>query len=179
MSTYSQFPAELELPPAQAPIRPAGDRRAQVVRLLRYSGVSAVATTTSLLVLFILVGLVGVPAVWSNLVATAVGTVPSFELNRRWVWARHDRRSILGQVLPFTAMSFAGLLVSTVAVGVASGRTSAWGHWPHTLAVESANMAAYGSLWVVQYVVLDRLLFRSRPGGMGGCSRAKAGTSRW
>ena len=137
-----------------------------MVRLLRYSGVSAVATTTSLFTLFVLVGLVGVPAVWANVVATAVGTVPSFELNRRWVWARQDRRSLLGQVAPFTALSFAGLLVSTVTVGLVSGRTVEWGHWAHTLAVEVANVAAYGCLWVVQYIVLDRFLFRSS-GGSG------------
>jgi putative flippase GtrA len=128
---------------------------------VRYAGVSAIATSTSLFVLFVLVGVVGLPATWSNVVATAVGTVPSFELNRRWVWHGQDRRSLLGQVIPFTALSFSGLLVSTVAVGVVSAHTSDWSHWGHTLAVEFANIAAYGSLWVVQYVVLDRFLFRN------------------
>jgi putative flippase GtrA len=127
---------------------------------VRYTGVSAIATSTSLLVLLVLVGVVGLPAIWSNVVATAVGTVPSFELNRRWVWHGQGRRSLLGQIIPFTALSFTGLLVSTVVVGVVSGRTSGWSHWGHTLAVEFANIAAYGSLWVVQYVVLDRILFR-------------------
>jgi len=128
---------------------------------VRYTGVSAVATATSLVVLFLLVGVAGLPATWSNVAATAVGTVPSFELNRRWVWQRRGRRSLLGQIVPFTTLSFTGLLLSTWAVGVVSGRTSGWGHWAHTLAVEFANVAAYGSLWVVQYLVLDRLLFRN------------------
>ncbi len=136
-------------------------RLATLFRLVRYTGVSVVSTTTSLSVLFTLVGIVGLPAAWSNVVATAVGTVPSFELNRRWVWHRQGRRSLLGQVVPFAALSFTGLLVSTVAVGLVSQRTQGWSHWGHTLAVESANLAAYGSLWVVQYVVLDRLLFRT------------------
>ncbi len=149
-------------PHGDTPDEGGGGHRATLVRLVRYTGVSAIATATSLSVLFALVGFVGLPGAWSNVVATAVGTVPSFELNRRWVWRCPDRRSLLGQVVPFTALSFAGLLVSTVAVGLASHRTQGWGHWAHTLAVEFANLAAFGSLWVVQYVVLDRLLFRTR-----------------
>ena len=29
--------------------------------------------------------------------------------------------------------------------------------------VEAANVAAFGSLWVVQFVILDRFLFKPRP----------------
>ena len=137
-------------------------RPGRMAQLLRYSAVSGISTVTSLTILGVLVGLFGVDAVLANVLATAVGTVPSFELNRRWVWRRHGRRSLLGQIVPFTALSFTGLLVSTVAVGLVSGRTVGWSHWGHTLAVELANAAAYGSLWVVQYVVLDRVLFRNR-----------------
>ena len=90
-------------------------------RLVRYSAVSVVSTTTSLLTLGVLVGLAATPAVWANVVATAVGTVPSFELNRRWVWRAGGRRSVLRQVVPFCALSATGLVVSTVAVGVSLG----------------------------------------------------------
>ena len=93
-------------------------RRATVVRLTRYSAVSFVATATSLVTLGVLVGLVHLPATWSNIVATAVGTVPSFELNRRWVWRSTGRRSVFGQIMPFCALSFTGLVASTLAVGM-------------------------------------------------------------
>ena len=59
--------------------------RARVGKLLRYAAVSAVSTATSLTVLALLVGVVNAPAGWANVAATAIGTVPSFELNRRWV----------------------------------------------------------------------------------------------
>ena len=58
---------------------------------------------------------------WANVVATAVGTVPSFELNRRWVWGRRDERSLLTQVVPFCVLSFAGLGLSTLTVSLAAG----------------------------------------------------------
>ena len=139
-----------------------------VQRVARYASVSAVSTTTSLVTLGILVGLVRTPAAWANVVATAVGTVPSFELNRRWVWGAGRRRSVLGQVVPFCALSATGLLVSTTAVAATAARTATWGHRAHTAAVLLANAAAYGSPWMVRYVLLDRVLFRTdgrcRPG---------------
>ena len=94
------------------------------------------------------------------MLATAVGTVPSFELNRRWVWFDHSQRSLLRQVTPFCTLSFAGLVVSTLTVRAVSARTVDLSRGWHTLAVEAANVAAYGALWVVQFVLLDRVLFR-------------------
>jgi len=122
--------------------------RETIIRVLRYAAVSLVATATSTLSLGVMVGLMGFSAVWSNVAATAIGTIPSFELNRRWVWKRTDQRSMLRQVVPFCALSLAGLVVSTVAVGVVSSYTSGWSRLDHTLAVEFANLAAmdrYGS----------------------------------
>ena len=143
-------------------------RTATVARLIRYSAVSLVSTTTSLVTLAVLVGLIGAPAIGSNILATAVGTVPSFELNRRWVWKTPGRRSLLGQIVPFCALSFTGLVVSTLAVGVVSGRTSGWSGPGRTVAVLAANVTAYGALWIVQYQMLDRFLFRSSGPPSGG-----------
>ena len=143
-------------PPAQP------SRRATVRRLLRYSSVSVVSTVTGLTVLGVLVGVFGWPAVWANIVATAIGTIPSFELNRRWVWAHNGRRSILRQAAPYASVSFAGLVASSVAVHLASDATMNSSRLVHTAAVEIASVAAYGSLCIVQFVLCDRILFRSR-----------------
>jgi len=134
-------------------------------QLLRYAGVSVIATLTSLTVLGVLVGALGVGAVVANLAATAIGTVPSYELNRRWVWRAETQRSIGREVVPFCALSFAGLLVSTLTVHIASSLSSRSGQLIHTGAVEFANVAAYGSLWVVQFLLLDRVLFGPRSDG--------------
>lgn len=142
------------------PRRPATGRLPQ---FLRYGAASAVSTTTSLVTLGLLVGVAGLPAVLANVVATAVGTVPSFELNRRWVWRRRGPVSAHRQVVPFCALSFAGLLVSSLTVDVAGRLTAGSGTVLHTAAVELANVAAYGSLWILQFVLLDRVLFRPDP----------------
>jgi putative flippase GtrA len=137
--------------------------RRHLARLWRYASVSVVATGTSLTLLGLLVGVLGLPAGWANVVATAAGTVPSFELNRRWVWRRSGLPSLLAEVVPFAALSFAGLALSTCTVHVA-GAWAAGRGWPalaRTAVVMVANVGAYGTLWVLQFVILDRILFRS------------------
>src|SRR6202453_3299868 len=137
-------------------------RPGRMAQLLRYSAVSGISTVTSLTILGVLVGLFGVNAVLASVRATAVGTVPSFELNRRWVWFDQSQRSVLRQITPFCTLSFAGLVISTLTVRVVSARTIDLSRGWHTLAVEAANVSAYGALWVVQFVLLDRVLFRDR-----------------
>jgi len=134
----------------------------RLLQWVRYGTVSAVATATSLTVLGVLVSTTAVPAGVANVIATAVGTFPSFELNRRWVWRRTGRRSMRGELVPFWILSFTGLALSTLSVSIAA----AWaGHAgltgaTRTVVIEAANVAAWGSLWVAQFVILDRYLFR-------------------
>jgi len=138
--------------------------RPVVRRLVRYGSVSAISTATSLLVLGALVGIARFPATWANVIATAIGTIPSFELNRRWVWAQSGRGSLRRQAVPYVLLSFAGLIVSTLAVHLASDATADSTRLIHTIAVELANVGAYGALWIVQFVLCDRVLFRSVSG---------------
>ena len=57
--------------------------RGRVLKLAKYASVSVITTGRSLMMLGVMVGLLDLPIVWSNVVATAVATVPSFELKRR------------------------------------------------------------------------------------------------
>lgn len=133
-------------------------------QLLRYGAVSIVATTTSLVVLGVLVTTRTLSPGWANVAATAVGTVPSFELNRRWVWHRHGTASTKREVIPFVALSTAGMVISTLAVTIA-------GRWVdqagiagagRTLVLQGTNVAAFGTLWLAQFVILDQVLFADR-----------------
>jgi putative flippase GtrA len=136
-------------------------RRAMLQRFVRYGSVSLFSTLLALAILSILVGAIGYPAVWSNVIAVGIATVPSFELNRRWVWVQNGERSILRQALPYFILSFAGLVISTFAVHVASDATIHSSRLIHTGAAEVANVASYGTLWLIQFVLCDRILFRS------------------
>ena len=133
-------------------------------QLLRYAAVSGIATATSLTVLGVLVATRTLTPGWANLAATAVGTIPSFELNRRWVWGKTGQRSVGAEVVPFCLLSAAGLGLSTLTVTLA-------GRWAdhaglatstRTLAVQAASLTAFGILWLLQFAILDRVLFRGR-----------------
>lgn len=129
-------------------------------RLIRYATVSATSTVTSLTVLGVLVATNTTTAGWANVIATAVGTVPSFELNRRWVWRKRGPRSVLAEITPFCLLSFTGLVLSTLAVSTAAGWASGLGDSARALAAGAANVTVFGGLWIAQYLILDRVLFR-------------------
>jgi putative flippase GtrA len=131
-----------------------------------------------LTVLGTLVSAFGVSAGWANVCATACGTVPSFELNRRWVWGRRGRRSPWAEMGPFAVWSVAGLARSTLAVHVAAGWAAGQGWSPagRTVVALAANVGAYGLLWVAQFVWLDRVLFRGRDQAAAPAGRVPATT---
>jgi putative flippase GtrA len=135
--------------------------RHHLPRLARYAAVSVVSTITTMIVLGALVaGRLTSPAI-ANVVATAVATVPSFELNRAWVWKKRGKRSMGREVAAFWAMSFAGLVLSTITVAFAvhHAESSGLSTLGRTIAAQVANLAAWGSLWLGQYAVLDRFMF--------------------
>jgi len=132
-------------------------------KLIRYATVSAISSALSMTVLGVLVLTGAVSPGWADVIAISVGTVPSFELNRRWVWGKGGRRSLWAEIGPFCALSFAGLGLSTATVSVAAawaGRAGL-GAAGRAVAAEAGNVAAFGSLWIAQFVILDKVLFRA------------------
>jgi putative flippase GtrA len=135
-----------------------------VSQLIRYAAVSAISTSISLTILGVLVATRIVTSGWASVIATAVATVPSFELNRRWVWAHAGPRSIHKQAVPYFGITFAGLGLATLLVSTANGVAT---HDHATTAVRTmvalvAYLVGFGTVWVVQYVILDKVLFRRR-----------------
>jgi putative flippase GtrA len=136
--------------------------RTLVQRLVRCMGVSMVSTTISVVVLVTGTLVLGLAAWIANVVAVAASTGPSYSLNRRWTWGKRDTSDPWREVMPFWMMSFLGLLISTLLVGV----TGAWAEHMHlpqplgTFSLLGAHLSGFALLWGVQFVVLDRVLFR-------------------
>ncbi len=149
-------------------------------RVWRCFSVSLLTTGLSLATLAALTTALAVTAWAANVVATAIGTVVSYHLNRRWVWSRRDASDPWHEVVPFWAMSFAGLVLSTVAVAAAD----TWAHSVHltgdwrTLAVLTASVAGYAALWIAQFVILERVLFGGHPARPVAPPRRPTGRAR-
>jgi putative flippase GtrA len=136
-----------------------------VGRLTRCASVSVVTTLISFTVLGVATAVFGIVAAVANVIATSIATVPSYALNRRWTWGRRDRSDPWREVLPFWVLAFCGLALSTLAVGLADSWASQL-HLTSTLhlvAVLGGNLSGFGVLWVLQFVILDKVLFAARP----------------
>jgi putative flippase GtrA len=130
-------------------------------RLGRCISVSVVTTVLSLVSLVVLTAALGMAAMPANVVTTALATIPSYHLNRRWTWAKRGASDPWREMLPFWLLSFAGLALSTITVGIAAhGAASAHVAEPwRTAAVLVGHLGGFGILWIVQFLVLDRVLF--------------------
>ncbi len=120
---------------------------------VRYSLVSVVAVGVSQLVLVVCSGVLDWSAVPSNLMAVSIGSIPSYTLNRAWVWGKRGRNNVWREVVPFWAFALLGLVFSTLLVHLAA----TWND--STLVLSLANLSAFGILWVAKYLFLDALLF--------------------
>ena len=126
---------------------------AHLRKFLQYSGVSMVSISLGQALLFGLNTGLGMQAWLANVIAVFVSAVPAYLLYRYVVWAKHTPNDIRREIVPFLAMAFAGLVLSTIAVWV----VDRW--WGGALAVNAAYLGSFGVLWVFKYVVLERWLF--------------------
>jgi putative flippase GtrA len=115
--------------------------------------VSVVAVGVSQPMLLLGTAVLDLRPVAANVVAVTIGSVPSYLLNRAWVWNRRGGHSLRREVLPFWIMGIVGLAFSTLLVHVASR----WSDAP--LVTNAANITAFGILWVLKYLILDTVLF--------------------
>jgi putative flippase GtrA len=99
----------------------------------------------------------------SNVIAVCCGIAPSYLANRSWVWAKTGRSSLVREVVPFWVLSLAGLAASTVAVSWVASFTRGWSTSLRAIALPAANLCVFGTLWIVQFVLLDRVLFAQPP----------------
>ncbi|HZU79674.1 MAG TPA: GtrA family protein [Acidimicrobiales bacterium] len=129
-------------------------------KLFRYSMVSVVSTVVSFAVLFLTYGVL---RLWSEvpdtLIANLVATVPSYYLNRNWAWGKSGRSHLLREVVPFWSLSVAGILLSIFTSSEAKHLSDVHHlhHFGRTVLVLGANLGAFGILWVLKFLLFNRL----------------------
>jgi putative flippase GtrA len=157
--------------PTAAPTGPvqAMVSRFLAVRLVRYGLVSAVAIGVSQCVLALTFGLLRWDAVPANVLATGVATLPSYMLNRQWVWGLGGRSHVFREIVPFWVLAFLSLVASTAAAAFAASWAAmvTSDHRSRTLIVMAATLVAFGLLWVVRFLLMNRFMFAGSPTGSG------------
>jgi len=128
--------------------------------LVKYTAVSAISALTSITVLTIVYG---VFRLWSEVVSTlfanVVAGVPSYILNRRWVWGKSGRSHWWRELLPFWVMSLTGIGFALFTASLARNYANAHDlrHLTRTILVVGANIGAFGIVWLLKYMILNRL----------------------
>ena len=154
--------ADREFLPAPQAALADSSSRTLLQKISRCASVSVITTVISLSTLTIATAGLGMAAWVANVLAVSIATVPSYSLNRRWTWGLTGPSDFRRQVVPFWVLAFAGLLLSTLAVELTqvSGLDAAM---PSPLlatgAVLAAHLSGFALLWIVQFIVLDRVLF--------------------
>lgn len=131
--------------------------------MARFVGTSFIATSTTTVVLAVLIDVAGLGDVAATLIATSIGTIPAFELCRRWVWSGSHDGFPVHRAVTFWALAVVRLAFALGAIHLASRVVDHWSAGDRTLAIETTNLSAYAALWLGQFVVLDQVLFRARP----------------
>jgi putative flippase GtrA len=131
-------------------------------KAVRYTLVSVISVAVSQAVLFLTFGVLQLAsAVPCNIIATAVATVPSYYLNRRWAWGKTGPSHLWKEIVPFWGLAFLGLVLSILAVDLAESEaphlTSS--HFATAIIVNASALAAWGVIWVGKFVIFNRLLF--------------------
>lgn len=129
-------------------------------KLVKYSMVSVVSILVSQVVQLSAFFLTH-NGVLSSIIAVAAGTVPSYELNRRWTWRKNGPSHLWREIVPFWVMSFVGLVFSTLCVYLAEqwaenrGLTRA----KTAFLLNLSSLAAFGMLWIGKFLIINHLLF--------------------
>ncbi|MGH3979022.1 MAG: GtrA family protein [Pseudonocardiaceae bacterium] len=127
----------------------------------RFAAGSAVAAGCSQLAFLLLYGLTGASAAVSGALAFLAGAVPNFLLQRYWTWKRAGRIGVRGELLPYLGVIAFNALVAT---GATAGTDRLIGgaiddHALRTVLLTVAFTGSYLLLFVVKFVLLDRLVF--------------------
>jgi putative flippase GtrA len=127
-------------------------------RLLRYAGGSGVAAVCSEVAFLLLYGPLGASPGLASVVGWLAGAVPNYWLNRSWTWRRRGRPSLRREVLPYAAIILATVALAVAATSAVHALTEGvvTGTWRVVL-VNGTFLAVYALVFVLRYVLLDRL----------------------
>jgi putative flippase GtrA len=153
-------------PPSVGPVRMvAFFRTDHGRRTLRYATVSVIAIVVSQIAIAVTYGGFLTSKTVAQTVAAILSTIPSYELNRRWVWGRNGKSSKSREVVPFWIISLAQFAISLIAINFLGGWMEAHvaSHLSRTLWLQSIVLCIYGAMWVAKFAFFNRVLFADRP----------------
>jgi putative flippase GtrA len=126
------------------------------IRFFRYAVGSAAATVVSA-VTFALVyrGLHAGPQA-ASVAAFLSGAMVNFTANRFWAWSRRQRPGLGRDMAGYAVLAVATALAAAGVTSLTERQTRSW------VLVEASYFGTFAAMFLLKFVVLDRVLFRSR-----------------
>jgi putative flippase GtrA len=130
-------------------------------KVAKYASTSVLSTVISEVTLLILYSTRLAGAAEAAVAATITGGILSYVLSRYWIWPHADRSRPGRQLVWYWVIAFVGLVASTWVTGETASHADEKGVL-RVAVVGLAYLATYATLWVVKFVLYQRLLFADR-----------------
>ena len=132
-------------------------------KLSTYTAGSVVAAGCSELALLLCYGVLHLPPTVSATLGWLCGALPNYWLNRRWTWRRTGRPDARRELLPYAAIVLGTLALAVVVTRAVDAALSSAGAAARTTWVAAAFLGVYGVMFLLRYLLLDRLFGRLEP----------------
>jgi putative flippase GtrA len=132
-------------------------------KFLKYSAVSVISVMVNVVLLVFAYAVLNWSGGPANIFAVGISAIPSYYLNRAWAWGKRGRSHFMKEVLPFWALAFLGLVISTVAVDLVDGQIQHLHKAARTAIVVATQIGAFGVLWIGKFIIFNELMFKHHP----------------
>jgi putative flippase GtrA len=127
-------------------------RRASLTRCAKFGLVSGGSIATTQVLLMVL-NAGGLSPTMANAVAVSALVLPTYAASRAWVWQGQRPETRVRQGAAFWLLAVTGLVVTTALVALVVPADA------HLLTANVVSVAGFGAVWVVKYLILERLVF--------------------
>ncbi len=128
----------------------------QTGRFLRYAAGSALATAVSAVSFAVTYRAAGAGPQFASVTAFASGAAVNFVSNRFWAWSRRHRLGLGRDLAGYVTLAVSTALAAIGITTLTERHTDRWA------LVEASYFGTYALMFVVKFVLLDRVVFRSR-----------------
>lgn len=135
--------------------------RPRLLRWARFATASVAAGIISTGTLLVLYGFELTSPQAASVIAYFAGAVPNYLMSRTWTWRGRGRRKPLREIVPYAAV----VATTTVTAALLTGYTDEHVHlltslrWLQVLLVGGVFVGTYAVMFVVKFLLLDRLVF--------------------
>jgi putative flippase GtrA len=131
-------------------------------RFARYALGSAGAVLVSAVAFALAYRLLDLGPRLASLTAFLAGALVNFSASRFWAWERRQRRGLSRDVLGYALLALCYALAAAAVTSAVHAALRDAGPDRRAVLVEASYFAVYGALFLLRFVLLDRVLFRSR-----------------